>query len=164
MVQWSSTSKHEAYEIVKAYIEPNEGSTMEMGPRGSEDSDEDASLRAEDGAYVEAEREYDVDVGEGAVRATLSYCGEWTSMDEGRDYRDGVATDNDVRKEVSTDTMSGGASPRADVRPRVTDGGCGKAGNRNEEEEEVSVIGSNNEEGVRIRPNRKTTRSMIRLD
>ena len=55
---------------------------------------------------------------------------------------DGVALDNDVRKEVATDTVSGGArtlrtlvleaptaGPRAGVRPRVTNGGGGKAGN-----------------------------------
>ena len=40
----------EAYEIVKAQIEAREGSTMETGPRGSEDLEEDTSPRVEDGA------------------------------------------------------------------------------------------------------------------
>ena len=75
-------------------------------------------------------------------QATLSSCGECTAMNEAGDNGDEVATDNDVRKEVATDTTSGDvgtlptpvletpeAGPRADVRPRVTDGGGGKSGN-----------------------------------
>ena len=74
-----------------------------------------------------------------AEGATLSSCGEWKAMDEAVDYRDGVAMDNNVRKEVATDTTSGGAGTlptpvletpvaglRAGVRPRVTDAETGK--------------------------------------
>jgi hypothetical protein len=55
---------------------------------------------------------------------------------------DGVAVDDDVRMEAATDVATGGAGslptpilgttaagPSARVRPRVTDGGGGKAGN-----------------------------------
>ena len=42
----------EAYEIVKSKIEAEEGSTMETGPRGSEDAEEEASLHTEDGLYL----------------------------------------------------------------------------------------------------------------
>ena len=47
----------EAYKIVKAQIEAEERSTTELGTRGLEDTEEDASIRTEDGAYAEAERE-----------------------------------------------------------------------------------------------------------
>ena len=56
----------EAYEIVEAQIEAKEGPTMETGPRGSEDKEEDASPRAEDRPYMEAGRAYDGDMREGA--------------------------------------------------------------------------------------------------
>ena len=69
----------EAYEIVKSKIEAEEGSTMETSPRGSEDAEEEASLHTEAGAYVEAGRAYDDDVGDCAERATLSSCGKWTA-------------------------------------------------------------------------------------
>ena len=128
---------------MEAQIEAEEGSTMEMGPRRSTNTKEEASLHTEDGAYTKAGRAYDDDVGEGAERATLSSCGEWTAMDEAGDYGGGVATDTDVRIEVAMDTMSGGAATlhtpvletpaaglKAGVRPRVTEGGGGKAGDQ----------------------------------
>ena len=40
----------EAYEIVKSKIEADGGSTMETGPRGSEDAKEEASLHTADRA------------------------------------------------------------------------------------------------------------------
>ena len=46
----------EAYEIVKSKIEADGGFIMELGPRGSEDAEEEASLHMEDGAYAEARR------------------------------------------------------------------------------------------------------------
>ena len=46
----------EAYKILKMKVEADGGFIMELGPRGSEDAEEDASLCVEDGAYVEAER------------------------------------------------------------------------------------------------------------
>ena len=46
----------EAYKIVKAQLEAEEGSTMETGPRGSEDVEEDASLHTKDEAHAEAKR------------------------------------------------------------------------------------------------------------
>ena len=65
----------EAYEIVKAQIKAEEGFVKELGPRGSEDAEEDASLHTEDGPYAEAERErYIGTMGEGVERATLSTC------------------------------------------------------------------------------------------
>ena len=42
----------EAYEIVKAQIEAEEGFTMETRPTGSEYAEDEASLRMEDGAYL----------------------------------------------------------------------------------------------------------------
>ena len=61
---------------------------------------------------------------------------------------DGVATNNDVRKEMATDMASGGAAtlhtliletpavgPSAGVRPRVMHGGGGKAGDQSDDEE-----------------------------
>ena len=51
---------------MKAKFEAEEGSSMESGTRGSQDPEEDASLRMEDGAYVEAGRTYNGDMGEGA--------------------------------------------------------------------------------------------------
>ena len=169
----------EAYEIVEAQIEAEEGSTMKTGPRGSEDAEEEASLHTADGAYAEAVRAYDGDMREGARRATLSSCGEGTTMDEAGIYgamdttsrvgvsfgtwlpdsfyedfasileaceiEDEVATDNDVQEEVATGTTSGAAATlhtpvlesltsaidiTVGVRPRVTNSGGGKAGNR----------------------------------
>ena len=71
---------------------------------------------------------------------------------------DGVALDNDVRKEVATDTTSGGvgtlhtpvletpaANPRAGMRPTFMNGGGGKEGNRKQERD-------------RNRPDRKANR------
>ena len=68
----------EAYEIVKAQIEAEEGFTKEVGSRDSEGAEEDTSLRTEDGAYKEAGRTYGGDMREGAERATLSYYGKGT--------------------------------------------------------------------------------------
>ena len=65
----------EAYEIVKAQIKAEEGFVKELGPRGSEDAEEDASLHT-DGAYVEAEGAYNGDIGEGAERATPCLAGK----------------------------------------------------------------------------------------
>ena len=48
----------------------------------------------------------DGEMREGAERATLSACGEWTAMDEARDYGGGVTTYNDVRMELATDMTS----------------------------------------------------------
>ena len=248
----------EACGLVKAQNEAEDRSIAESGRSGSGDAEEGASLHTEDGAYAEAERDwYNGTTGEGAERATLSSCGEWTAMDEAGSYGfgtwrpetsseeaasvleacaigDGVATDNDVRTEAATDMTSGGAGtlptpilgttaagPSARVRPRVTDDGGGKAGNRNYEEEdrsgrrrdpstpgpETSAVApecghktgekgggreeawlgestygkdagpgkgtyekteggarSGKEEGVKNRPDRKPTRSVIRLD
>ena len=56
----------EAYELVKAQIKAEERSTIETGPRGLEDAEEDASPCVEHGAYVEAGRAYDGDMREGA--------------------------------------------------------------------------------------------------
>ena len=41
----------EAYEIVEARIEAEEGFIAESSPSGSEDAEEGASLHIEDGAY-----------------------------------------------------------------------------------------------------------------
>ena len=61
----------EAYKIVKAQIEAEEGSTMGTGPRGSEHAEENTSLYTEDRAYVEPESErYIGTTGEGAERTT----------------------------------------------------------------------------------------------
>ena len=54
--------------------------------------EEDASLCTEDGTYVEAGRAPDGYMREGAEQATLSSCGEWTTMDEAGDYGAGSAT------------------------------------------------------------------------
>mgnify|MGYP000409131333 CR=1 FL=1 len=99
--------------------------------RGSKDAEEETSLCTKDGAYVEAGRAQGGDMREGAEQATLSSWGLWMAMDEAGDYENGVATDNDVRKEVATNTTSGGATtlhapvletpaagPRAGMRPR----------------------------------------------
>ena len=77
----------EAYDIVKSHIEAEEGFIKKTGPRGSKDAEEDASLRTKDGAYVEAARTYNVDMGEGAERATLSSCRKGTSMEKAGNYR-----------------------------------------------------------------------------
>ena len=100
----------EVYEIVKAQIEAEEGFIMESSTRGSEDEEEEASLHMEDGSYVQVGRAYGGDTREGAEQATLLSCGEWTTVDEVVDYGGGVATDNGVRKEVSTDTTSDGST------------------------------------------------------
>ena len=76
----------EAYEIVKAQIKAEEGSTMEMGLRRSKDAEEKASLHTEDGAYTEAGRAYGGDMGEGAEQETLSSCEKGTTMEKVRDY------------------------------------------------------------------------------
>ena len=76
----------EAYEIVKAQIEAEEGSTMETAPRGSKDVEEDSSLRTEDGAYVEAEGVYNGDMGEGAEQVILSSCGKRTATEKVGNY------------------------------------------------------------------------------
>ena len=96
----------EAYDIVKAQIEDEEGSTIEAGPRGSEDAEEDASLHTKDEAYAEAERAYNGNTGEGAERATLSTCGEWTATDKADNYGFGT-----WRPESSSEEeTSGGAA------------------------------------------------------
>ena len=59
----------EAYEIVKAQIEAEEGSV---------ELEEDTSLCTKDGAYKEAGKTYDGNMREGAERATLSYYGKGT--------------------------------------------------------------------------------------
>ena len=82
----------EACESVKVKFEAEEGLITELGPSGSKDAEEEASLRVEDGAYAEAERACNGDMGEGVERATLSSCGEWTTIDEANDYRAGSAT------------------------------------------------------------------------
>ena len=79
----------ESYEIMMSKIKDDGASTMEMGPRGLEDAEEDASPCVEHGAYVEAGRAYDDNMREGVERVTLSSCGERTAMDEAGDYGGG---------------------------------------------------------------------------
>ena len=127
---------------------------METGPRGSEDAEEDASLHTKDEAYAEAERAYNGNTGEGAERATLSTCGEWTATDKADNYGFGTWRPESTSEEET----SGGAAtfhtpvqetpaagPSARVRPREKNGGGGKAGNRDNgnetvEEEAASII------------------------
>ena len=106
----------EAYEIMKAHIEAEERSSMESGTRGSEDAEEDASLHMEDGAYVEAERERNIDTtGEGVERATLLTCGERTTEDK---VGDGEVVIADLREHESVQTRwSGTSSEEASVVP-----------------------------------------------
>ena len=105
----------------------------------------------EDGAYAEAERESHINtMGEGAKRATLSTCGERSTEDKVGDGEATIASSRGHervrarRPETSSgEESSGGAAtlhtpaleapvvgPSADVRPRATGGGGGKAGNR----------------------------------
>ena len=76
---------------------------------------------------------------------------EFASILEACVIEEEIATDHNVRMEVATDTTSGGtralptpvletteAGPRAGLSPRVTDGGGGKAGNRNDKEKDHS--------------------------
>ena len=125
----------EAYEIVEAQIEAEEGLIAESGPSGSEDE--------------EAEREWYIGTtGEGAERATLSTCGERSTEDEVGDGEAAIADSSGHegvrawRPETSSGEKTGGGAgtlrtpgletpatgPRAGVRPRVTGGGGGKAG------------------------------------
>ena len=83
--------------------------------------------------------DHDGDMGEGAERATLSSCGEWTAMVEAGNYGFGT-----WRPETSSEEETSGgaptlrtpfletpaAGPSAGVRPRATGGGGGKVGNR----------------------------------
>ena len=157
--------KQEAYEIVKAKIEAEGGFVTELGPSGSEDAKEGASLCVDDGAYAEAGRAYDGDVGEGARQGTLSSSGEGMAKVDAGDYREGKGTSRwggglgaRFPETSSEEETSGGvgtlptpvletlvASLSTGMRPRVTNGGNGKAGNRDdgkesEEEEATSII------------------------
>ena len=97
--------------------------------------------------------DHDSDIGEGAERATLSSCGEWTAMEAGN-YGFGT-----WRPETSSGEETSGGAPTlhtptleapavgasAGVRPRTTGGGSGKTGNRDNgketvEEEAASII------------------------
>ena len=117
----------EAYEIVKAQIEVEEGSTMETGPRGSEDAEEDASLHTKDEAYAEAERPYNGNYGFG-TRLPESSCEDFASIleackiEEEEETSSGAATFHTPVQETPA------AGPSADVRPREKNGGGGKAG------------------------------------
>ena len=70
----------ESYEIMMSKIKDDGASTMEMGPRGLEDAEED--LCVEDRAYVEAGRAYKGDMGEAAERAILSSGRKRTATDK----------------------------------------------------------------------------------
>ena len=82
------------------------------------------------------EGDHDGDMREGAEQATLSSCREWTAMDEAGNYGFGTWRPETSSGEETSDgvtTLHTSAlealtvSPSADVRPRATDGGGGKA-------------------------------------
>ena len=131
--------------------------TPAPGPRAGE------RPRVTDGGGGKAGNRNDDDMGEGAERATLSSCGEWTAKDEAGDYKAESATSKvggrfGARrpKTSSGEEASGGAAtfhtpaleasavgPSAGTRPRTTGGGGGKAGKQNDAENgEEEVVAS----------------------